>query len=326
MFMASGLVSLAINATPSAAQVSFDTGAVTGNVCKVRKGTTVVYTLSYSGLKTITGSIVVDENMSLNIDMYYASGVQLFNSGTAGTSTLSGLIVDAYCQIICVGGGGGAASSDYSGAPLAQAAAGGSGGYSTATAKVSNGTSITVGGNGGRRDTYGQATGGGTSSVGSLVSATGGGGGYLKYINSTSSAHGGYAGTGNASNGRAGQFVSSTASMLRVITAAGGNSVYGSYGQGMSVKREGSSASTTRNSTAGYVNITTAEKSAYVLTVLVDAGVTVTLTTPNHTQSGNTIEVDLGQDVVCQTTNSGGTTNTKTFKIVADTTLDLRTA
>jgi hypothetical protein len=94
---------------------------------------------------------------------------------------------------ICIevwGGGGGGNSSNFG----ASGAGGGGGGYGYACFKVTPGTqyTVTVG------DVAGRGAGGGTSSVGSLISASGGGGGAGNSGSGPSGTNGGAGGTSNA--------------------------------------------------------------------------------------------------------------------------------
>lgn len=309
-------VSLTVNANPSGSTVSFNTGTIIGNTCLVNAGASVEYTVSYPGLETLVGNITVYSDTTLTVDLHYADGVRLFESSSAGSTTLSGLLIDnVLANIICVGGGGGGAThrSKISGIYFSVAAGGGSGGYSRATANISNGLSITIGSKGTRRSSVGTASGGGASSVGSIVSAGGGAGGTV----SSTTASGGNGGSGNTSNGNKGKDKNSSTS----ASAAGGDSVYNGHGQGMSVSVSSSGSSTTRDATTGYVNIATAARQSYVLTVTPLNNENVTLLTANHTQVGTSIEVDVGEQVMYLVSKDGFVPLINTIEINADTTI-----
>ena len=323
MYSIGGMVELTINPIPNGATVTFDTGTVVGNTCKVKSGTIVGYTVSYSGLETQTGEIYVYQNTELSVDLHYANGTVLFESSTAGSSTLDILVATAYCNLICVGGGGGGRTYVYSfgsSTKYCHAAGGGSGGYSTDYAQVSNGVSISVGSAAGRSSGTGTASSGGSSSVGSILSAGGGVGGYIKNAASSSGSHGGAGGSGTTTNGNSGSYQFNSSGTY--ANGAGGASVYSSYGRGCSVRQGPSgSGSTTTASTAGYVKITAATPPTYSFTIVASNDFIVQMTTAGHTQSGNSIDVNAGNTVAYSVSKPGFVPFGDVIEITADTVL-----
>jgi len=325
MFQNSNYVTLTVNTVPNGATITFNTGKISGNTCTVRAGTVVGYTVTYSGLESVTGSITMIQNITMTVNMHYAGGIVFLDSSSAGTQNIQSRVVDVYCNIICVGGGGGGAGRLLV-SIVAAAAGGGSGGYSNADVILPTSiTQATVGSAGGSTTSQGggtsQASGGGTSSVGSLVSATGGGGGYVKAQNSSPTMTGGARGTGTTSNGNAGGTKKITSGSG---TANGGASVYNGRGLGASINvYTGSKPSVKTASTTGYVKITSKTLTDYLLTVNVPAGVNLTLTSAGHTQAGNAIRVSPNTDVTYVLSKVGYIPLTNTFRITTDTVLNL---
>lgn len=63
------MVTLTIVPSVSNAVVSFSTGTVVGNACTVKPGTSVSYTITCEGYKSISNTIVVNDNQSINVTL-----------------------------------------------------------------------------------------------------------------------------------------------------------------------------------------------------------------------------------------------------------------
>jgi hypothetical protein len=186
-------VTLMIAPTPSNATVSFSTtGTVNGNSIKVKKGTTVSYTVSCSGYDSKTGTLTVSQNQTLAVALekqIYTDNQVVFEQSVAGSYTAN-LEADGQYEVIAVGGGGGAGlmalgNLQYT---IAVAASGGSGAVVDAVFRLSAGsTSITVGALGASATiaTSGTAASqaGGTTTVGAICSVGGGGAGKAGFSN-----------------------------------------------------------------------------------------------------------------------------------------------
>ena len=254
---------LTVEPNPTDATVTFSTGTVSGNNCTVNYGTQVTYTVSKANYATQSGTVTVLSNQTIQVQLPYtpySPNQVIFESATAGTSSLNLLTPGTY-NVICVGGGGGGAGRLLVGT-VAAGAGGGSGGYSNSNIGINSAgnVSVTVGGAGSSTTSQGGGTstagGGGTSSFGSYLSATGGGGGYVKAQNASPTMTGGSAGTGTTSNGNAGG-TKKIETSGGYVTANGGASVYGGYGRGASIKiYTGSKPSVASASTSGYVKVT----------------------------------------------------------------------
>lgn len=101
---------LTINPVPSDAKVTFSKGIISGNTTTVDEGLSVTYSVSKNGYSTYTDTIIVSEDMTINVELQegYPSGTVLFESGTPGTYTIN---VEANCTIrldMCGAGGAGA--------------------------------------------------------------------------------------------------------------------------------------------------------------------------------------------------------------------------
>ncbi len=180
-------VTLTVNPTPSNAIVTFDTsGQISRNSIKVKKGTTVSYTVSCGGYYSTTGFITVNQSQTINVvleEKYYDDDQVVFEQATAGSYTANILAPGLY-EIIAVGGGGGCGqmalgSVQYT---IAVSASGGSGAVVRGQFRLSAGSlPITVGalGTSANIATAGTATStdGGTTTVGTICSVGGGGGG-----------------------------------------------------------------------------------------------------------------------------------------------------
>lgn len=79
---------LTINPTPADATVTFDTGEVVGNTCKVIEGTSVTYTVSKAGYGTKTASICMLSDNTINVTI--TKGIQLWGyTAIDGQNTLN---------------------------------------------------------------------------------------------------------------------------------------------------------------------------------------------------------------------------------------------
>ena len=273
---------ITINPTPSDATVTFSTGTVSGKTCTVDYGTQVTYTVSKSSYTTQSATITVTSDRTINVTLPYtpySPNQVLFESGTAGTSTLNLLVRGTY-NVILVGGGSGCAAGAWRGlANIGQlsVSGGGSGGYTNKNIVISAGSYNVTGGAGGagkkeedahRTSGYHSVTSGagGASSIGSLATANGGGAAYAAHDSGTAGA----GGSGETANGNAGVQNKKTQTGKYSISASGGAAKYGSYGAGGggSAKHEaysvGSSSfsynhkcsASASNGGAGYVKIT----------------------------------------------------------------------
>lgn len=63
------LVNLTIVPSVSNAVVSFSTGTIDGNTCSVNIGTSVTYTVSCEGYKTVSATVVVNEDTSIAVTL-----------------------------------------------------------------------------------------------------------------------------------------------------------------------------------------------------------------------------------------------------------------
>ena len=180
----SGVI-LTINPTPSNATVIFDNvGKISGNSIKVKKGTIVKYSVTCDKYYSISGSVTVSQNQTINVTLekqIYVEDQIVFESATAGSRTVK-IEADGLYEIIAVGGGGGCGqmalgSVQYT---IAVSASRGSGAVVHAIYRLSKGSlAITIGalGNSANIATAGTAasTAGGTTTVGTLCSVGGGG-------------------------------------------------------------------------------------------------------------------------------------------------------
>ena len=63
------MVTLTIVPSVSNATVTFSTGTVAGNACTVKPGTSVSYTITCEGYKSISNTVVVNDNQSINVTL-----------------------------------------------------------------------------------------------------------------------------------------------------------------------------------------------------------------------------------------------------------------
>lgn len=265
------LVTLTIDPIPVDSTVTLTAAGYTqsGNSITVEPGTNVSYSVSRSQLITQSGSTTVNSTNTLPITLSYPANTVLFESSTAGSYSIT-TITSVDVNIICVGAGGGACQSFImsGGNYLCGSAGGGSGGYTNVNINIPVTTTIpinigavgttSIANSAGTTETAGD---GGNSNVGSYASATGGKGGYSNRNGGTTTdyVHGGAAGTGNTSNGNAGnQQCNSRASTYRNVAGTGGASVYSTYGKGSSLVLDQSTFTpVSGDGTAGYVKIVT---------------------------------------------------------------------
>lgn len=274
-------VTLTVTPTPNNASVTFNaSGQVSGNSIKVKKGTTVSYTVSCDGYYSTTGSITVNQSQTINVvleEKYYDDDQVVFEQATAGSYNATILAPGLY-EIIAVGGGGGCGqmalgSVQYT---IAVSASGGSGAVVRGQFRLPAGTlPITVGalGTSANIAAAGTAasTNGGTTTVGSICSVGGGGAGKAGWGNPVVQ-QGGAAGVVNSydstalvssiliSNGNAGTFNRwYTGNKDGTATTSVVQSPYPPYGSGSAgsaVTRYKSAASFSSNpGSAGYVKI-----------------------------------------------------------------------
>ncbi len=79
---------LTINPTPADATVTFDKGTISGNTCTVTEGSSVTVTVSKSGYATISTSVIMNENKTVNVTLQ--QGIQLWGyTSSDGQSTLN---------------------------------------------------------------------------------------------------------------------------------------------------------------------------------------------------------------------------------------------
>jgi len=165
----------------------------------------------------------------INIQTFTSSGVY---TPTAG-------LVQAIIEV--VGGGGGGSGTSATGVATCSAGAGGGGGgyskglFSAVTIGASQVVTIGAGGNGGNG---GASIAGGTTSVGSLISATGGGSAALALANSQNGVFGGLGGVGSSgfinATGTAGEpgfGIVSTGFFSYTLAGTGGRSTLGNGGK-----------------------------------------------------------------------------------------------
>lgn len=274
-------VKLTINPTPSNATVTFNTsGTVSGNTIKVKKGTTVNYTVSCSGYYSASGSVTVTQNQTVSVSLekqIYTDNQVVFEKSVAGTYSVNIEAAGQY-EIIAVGGGGGCGqmalgSTQYT---IAVSASGGSGAVVQGVFRLSAGTiSVTVGALGisATIATAGTAasTDGTATTVGSICSVGGGGAGKAGWGNPVVQ-QGGAAGTVISynssalvsstiiSNGSAGTFNRwYTGNRDGTISTSVVQSPYPPYGSGSAgsatTRYSGGASFTNSAGSAGYVKI-----------------------------------------------------------------------
>lgn len=251
-------VRLIINTAPADATVTFSTGKILGHQTKVKKGTTVTYTVSKNGYYGTSGTVTVNSNQTLNVSLeqkYYNDGQTIYESASGGASTTLNLYTSGRYQVICIGGGGGAAEKFNR--PWHNTASGGSGSGFDCVFQLGKGNYAVQVGNGGTgiysTTNPGKVGDGGNSRFGNSY-AYGGGGGTSN--NSTSLIAGAAGATPKLSYtvisstlNRAGN--PGTISTDTYNPATGGASIYGSYGKGGDCRKN----ALVVNGTAGYVKV-----------------------------------------------------------------------
>lgn len=236
--------------------LSYDIYSTVSDYIVVTPGTEVSYTVKLDGYKTKKGSVIVSEDMTIDIVMeeYIYQPNQTVVSYTAdGTYTLE-LLDDGEYQVSVIGAGGGGAykarSSSYR-----VCAGGGSGSGWRGTIPLTKGTYTLVVGNGGSyngststtaNQGYTGVTGGNSSITNAesvaLITAYGGTGGYA-YRGSSSSSYNYTAGAGGAIPtlnieplsvllNKKGNSGGTSYSSSGTNGASGGSAVYSSYGKG----------------------------------------------------------------------------------------------
>lgn len=252
-------VRLIINTAPADASVTFSTGKVSGHQTKVKKGTTVTYTVSKNGYYGTSGTVTVNSNQTLNVSLeqkYYNDGQTIYESASGGASTTLNLQTSGRYRVICIAGGGGAAEKDIQ--YWHNTASGGSGsGFDCVFQLVKGNYAVQVG-NGGTgiystKDNPGKVGDGGNSRFGNSYAYGGGGGRSNGKNDQTAGAAGAtpklsYTVISSTLN-RAGN--PGTISTDTYHPATGGASIYGSYGKGGDCRRNASVV----NGTAGYVKV-----------------------------------------------------------------------
>lgn len=255
-------VKLTINTTPADASVTFSTGKVSGHQTKVKKGTTVTYTVSKNGYYGTSGTVTVNSNQTINVSLeqkYYNDGQTIYESASGGASTTLNLQTSGRYRVICIAGGGGASESyeKVSFAVWHYNASGGSGSGFDCVFQLGKGNYAVQVGNGGAgiystKGNPGKAGDGGNSRFGDSY-AYGGGGGYAQ--NSTTMTAGAAGATPklsytviSSSLNRAGN----SGNTGNKAIASGGASIYGSYGKGGDGGHRNASVV---NGAAGYVKV-----------------------------------------------------------------------
>lgn len=252
-------VRLIINTAPADASVTFSTGKVSGHQTKVKKGTTVTYTVSKNVYYGTSGTVTVNSNQTLNVSLeqkYYNDGQTIYESASGGASTTLNLQTSGRYRVICIAGGGGAAEKDIQ--YWHNTASGGSGsGFDCVFQLVKGNYAVQVG-NGGTgiystKDNPGKVGDGGNSRFGNSYAYGGGGGRSNGKNDQTAGAAGAtpklsYTVISSTLN-RAGN--PGTISTDTYHPATGGASIYGSYGKGGDCRRNASVV----NGTAGYVKV-----------------------------------------------------------------------
>ena len=275
-------VTLTINPTPSNATVTFNTtGAVNGNTIKVKKGSTISYTVSCDGYYSKSGSVEVSQNISVSVSLekqIYVDDQVVFEKAVAGTYTAN-IEANGLYEIIAVGGGGGCGQMALGGQQytIAISASGGSGAVVQGVFRLSAGSlSIVVGALGASKDMNNVAgasptTNGGNTTVGAICNVGGGGAGKAGWGNPVVQ-QGGAAGTVISydssalvsstiiSNGNAGTFNRwYTGNRDGTISTSVVQSPYPPYGSGSAgsatTRYSGGASFTNSAGSAGYVKI-----------------------------------------------------------------------
>ena len=254
-------VKLTINSVPEDAIVTFSTGKISGHQTKVKKGTTVTYTVSKNGYYSTSGTVTVNSNQTINVSLeqkYYNDGQIIYESASGGASTTLNLQTSGRYQVICISGGGGAAEyykKTAIGTSRHDSASGGSGSGFDCIFMLTKGNYVVNVGNGGvgklTKSFPVNASNGGNSCFGDSYAYGGGGGNLQNGAALTAGAAGAaptlaYTVISSALNraGNSGQ----TATSGKI---PGGASIYGSYGKGGDCQINAAVV----NGNAGYVKV-----------------------------------------------------------------------
>ncbi len=256
-------VKLTINSVPEDAIVTFSTGKISGHQTKVKKGTTVTYTVSKNGYYSVSGTVTLNSDQTINVSLeqiYYNDGQTLWESGSGGAAATLNLLTSGRYRVICIGGGGGAAER-YIKTMMTKhwSATGGSGsGFDCVFMLTKGNYSVNVGNGGTGWHTRGGdlpkiGLAGGNSRFGDSYAYGGGGGTVAAGPYVTPGAAGAaptltYAVVSSAFNraGNSGQTSTLASDML-----SGAASIYGSYGKGGDCLNNASIV----NGAAGYVKV-----------------------------------------------------------------------
>ena len=177
-------VKLTINSVPEDAIVTFSTGKISGHQTKVKKGTTVTYTVSKNGYYSVSGTVTLNSDQTINVSLeqiYYNDGQTLWESGSGGATATLNLLTSGRYRVICIGGGGGAAERYINGMWKKHwSATGGSGSGFDCVFMLTKGNYFVNVGNGGSGNLSTQPPGkvsdGGNSRFGDSYAYGGGGG------------------------------------------------------------------------------------------------------------------------------------------------------
>lgn len=252
-------VKLTINSVPEDAIVTFSTGKISGHQTKVKKGTTVTYTVSKNGYYSVSGTVTLNSDQTINVSLeqrYYYDGQVLWESGGGGAAATLNLLTSGRYRVICIGGGGGA-SERYrrTSVTIHLSATGGSGSGFNCVFRLTKGNYVVNVGNGGSGNLSiqppGKVSDGGNSRFGDSYAYGGGGG----TTNNSTSLIAGAAGANPTLTytvlssefnhaGNSGNIASSG-------NISGGASIYGSYGKGGDCLNNASVV----NGAAGYVKV-----------------------------------------------------------------------
>lgn len=251
-----------INPTPSNATVKINNQTIKS--ITVVEGTSISWSVSASGYKTQSGTLILTANTTKNIELVkyaYTTNQVIFEKAAAGTYSVELLEAGNY-EVYCIGGGAGGFylfSEKSGGGYLRRLVGGASGSGFIGVLNLSKKTyTVTVGAGGQPTKTEATGTrygeGGGASSITGVITSPAGGAPSAQ----VGSGSFGSSPTGGApqlnqsiisttlnSNGKSG----ATATSLQAI--AGGASVYNGYGKGGDVSNKGAGTA----GTAGYVKI-----------------------------------------------------------------------
>lgn len=256
-------VRLIINTAPADATVTFSTGKILGHQTKVKKGTTITYTVSKNGYYSTSGTVIVNSNQTLNVSLeqkYYNDGQTIYESASGGASTTLNVKTSGRYQVICVAGGGGGSKTYHKNMMITyRGSSGGSGSGFNCVFQLGKGNYAVQVGNGGAgklgTSPQGKASDGGNSRFGNSYAYGGGGGNIQNGPVLTAGAAGAtpklsYTVISSTLNRAGNQGKTSTD---RYNPATGGASIYGSYGKGGDCQSNASGEYV--NGTAGYVKV-----------------------------------------------------------------------